>query len=177
MLRERKRPSLIVRINFLLLGLGLTLYGMYGVNSHGVPKPLLTILGIDSAPKAEAKMCKTRVQGVIQPEKLKLMQDGNDWVAEGPQSHKVDFISVEKWLSKFCSAKLEPLPATAKADAGAGFTPTLFVKFIDGGIDVLRSAADGSFEWHGQFFRSEDLKNALQQLGSLSIAKDTTKTN
>ncbi len=180
----------IVKINFLILGFGLCLYAIYTLNARGLPNPILSILGLpqnahvaahDVASAQDVNLCKTRVLGLIQPEKLKLIQNGNQWIAEKPESQAVDFIAVEKWLSRFCSAKALPGSAAkastlaSKASLANGFTPALFVKFIDGAVDVLRSDSSGRFEYNGQIFRSNDLAQALAELVTLPKAKSNSE--
>ncbi len=171
-MKQKPTVSWYVKINFLVLGFLLCIYGIYAVNHRGLPPGLLSMFGLKPQVTSQRdSFCKTRVLGLIQPQKVKIMQEGNQWVAENSSTEYVNFISVEKWLSRFCSIHPDAgTPDSVEASAGNGFVPALFVKFIDGAVDILRSDSAGRFEWHGQVFKSDDLSNALRELSQLPSA-------
>ncbi len=103
--------------------------------------------------------------GLIRPDKLKLTQVANNWVLEGPTQRKVDFISVEKWLSHHCSVSANGF--NAKPTATSSLEPMLLVKFVNGKVGVLRGDQNGHFEWNDLTFTSADLLGALAELEHL----------
>ena len=160
----------IVKLNFLVLALGLCIYFMYSLHSRGLPNPVLAVFGLPaekSTPPESINFCKTRVLGLIEPEKIKIIQNGNQWMVEQPEPTPINFIAVEKWLSRFCSIKAKTV---GKALPDKPLSPILFIKFIDGSVDILRSDATGAFELGGSLFQSPELGELLAELVTLPAA-------
>ncbi|MEQ1666192.1 MAG: hypothetical protein ABL927_12540, partial [Bdellovibrionales bacterium] len=112
------KTSLIFKINFLVMAIGLTLYVMHILNTRGISPKVLATIGVEPKPLTPSKhelynwtWCETRVTGIVQADELKLNQISNDWIIEHSASSsnhnvttkKVNFLSVEKWLSRFCT--------------------------------------------------------------------------
>ena len=96
-----KTTSLIVKINFLVLGLGVILYTMYVLNSQGLPAPVANFVGIEVEKKQKLSWCDTRVTSINLANGRRVFQNGMKWYAEGPmESGELDFIQVEKWFPK-----------------------------------------------------------------------------
>lgn len=162
--------SLIVKLNFLLLGLGLTIYFIYGLNAKGLSPGVLALFGIapaqtvGSLTESTWTWCDTRVTALIRPdEKFKLSQEGSRWVVEDQSPREVNFIAVEKWFAKFCSVPAKSI----EANAGEGFRPSMMVKFVNGQVEVLRQNDDGVFLWKGQAFAAPQMLEALEELTQL----------
>lgn len=161
------RTSLIVKINFLLLGLGLTAYFMYFLNNRGLPAPLLSFFGITSSHHSTQHIdwCQTRVEAIIRPQKFKLQQEGRIWQIEADTARVADFVSVEKWFGRNCRLKVTNLESVKVEQSQV--SPELFVKFIDGQVEVLKRLAAGVYEWKGQIFSSKQMDQALTELETL----------
>ena len=164
------KTSAIVKLNFMILGLALTLYAIYTLNSHGLNPRVRALLGLSQEDGSTEKSfhinwCSTRVIGLIQPEKLKVSQEGQNWVREDNGSNSVvDFIAMEKWLARSCSVQAKKVNTTVTS---ASFLPTLFVKFVDGEVDVIRRNSQGVYLWRGQTFTSLDFDSAVAELSRL----------
>lgn len=188
------RSSLIFKINFLVLGLALTVYISYQLRARGLGTDVLALFGINapaatsrsSAPNTTDRAtekkatddesafrwnwCQTRVTAMIKPEEFKIAQEGNLWVYEAAAKQVVNFLSVEKWLAKFCTVDAKKLPNT-NAERAELFKPALMVKFVDGHVELIRRSTDGQYLWRGQAFTSPEFDSALSELSTLPEAK------
>ncbi|OFZ12199.1 MAG: hypothetical protein A2Z20_11325 [Bdellovibrionales bacterium RBG_16_40_8] len=163
------KTSAIIKLNFLLLGLALTFYAIYSLNTRGINSSISMLLGLNLTGKTITKhfnfnWCNARVAGLIIPEKFKVLQDGQNWIAEGNKSRNVDFIAMEKWLAQSCSSQAERVN-TGKADEP--LMPALIIKFVDGSIDMIRRNSRGVYVWKGQAFTSSAFDQALAELPQL----------
>lgn len=172
----------IVKLNFLVLGFALTMYFIYQVNTRGLSPQFLAIFGMkpSAAVKAQPSLnseklswCETRVSALLLPEKMKLIQDGSQWVVEssvGPEvvRRAVDFISVEKWFARFCNLAVEK-PQVAVSETSAT-QPLMMVKYVTGDVGVLKQTAQGDLVWKGQVFKSQQFFEAVSELLNLPPA-------
>jgi hypothetical protein len=163
------KASTIVKLNFFILGLGLVLYTMYSLNKTGLPGGIRTALNLSGQASGSLSWCDTRVAGLIRPNSFRLTQEGNSWMVEKSSKEAISFLAVEKWFGEFCKVAISPL--NVNEIAAASFQPQLFVKFIKGPVQILAATADGIYQWKGQFFRSKELDQALNQLEELSKAR------
>ncbi len=173
----------IIKINFLVLGLGLTLYITHQLNSRGLDSNFLALFGLaPAAPRAERvarissassadsvftwNWCETRVAGLIKPDDFKLAQEGNTWVFESTVKQAVNFLSVEKWLARFCTVTAR----RSETKPDDFYKPALMVKFVDGHVEVLRRSDEGDYLWRGQAISSPEFDKALSELKNLPTA-------
>jgi len=178
----------IVKLNFLLLGFGLTSFFIYQINTKGISPNILSILGIHKPATSrmaqngagvlgKVTWCETRVTGLLLPNNMKLVQEGSQWVEEsaGPNGSTkrrvVDFIAAEKWLAKYCNLSVESADRASSFERIKEATPAMIVKFVNGNVDMLKMTADGDLMWKGQMFRSSDLTTALRELTQLPTAR------
>lgn len=163
------KTSLIIKLNFLFLGLGLSLYFMYSLNSKGLSPAVQNMFGVvqtkalSSANEFKLNWCDTRVTALIRPEEFKISQQGNNWVRESKEASVIDFVAFEKWLARSCAIRAEKVSLTEDES----FLPALMVKFVDGQVGVIRRHPNGVFSWKGQAFTSPAFDAALNELSSL----------
>jgi hypothetical protein len=162
------KSSMIVKINFLLLALGLTVYFIYSLQTRGLPPALQAFFGMPANTTVASQVyqfswCDTRVESIIKPEEFKLTQDGRNWLLENPTQRVADFISVEKWFGRHCQIHAR----SAVGGNDQDFTPELFVKFVTGEVQVLKRNAAGLFSWRGKVFESPELTQAIEQIPQL----------
>lgn len=184
------RTDWIVKLNFLLLGFGLTAYFIYQVNMKGLSPNLLSILGIEAPAQAKLEnqpttkrkitWCETRVSGLLLPDSMKLVQEGPQWIIEssgpeGDQRRVVDFIAAEKWLAKYCSLTLDGSVVDTSPDAVESAVPAMIIKYVNGEVGVLKKTPQGDLLWKGQIFRSSALSKAIDELLSLPTARSKEK--
>ena len=164
--------SMIVKLNFLVLGLGLTLYFMYYNKHNGLPPAVLEFFGVAQTPAMyKESWCDTRVESLIRPDKFKITQQGSRWMRENGESHPLNFVSVEKWFGRYCAVRAERLDENISLEQKAEFLPALFVKFITGEVEYLRRSPDGRYIWRDRVFKSSKLDQALGELDELGGAK------
>ena len=159
----------------MLLGLGLTAYTIYSLKTQGLNPKVQVALGLQptsSAPTSthtenfDWNWCDTRVLGLTKADGFRLEQEGNRWVWIAGGVKDVDFLSVEKWLSRFCEVPAE----VAKPSAGEDFSISYKVKFVDGSTEVLKRTASGVYQWRGREFKSPAFDMALAELENLPKA-------
>jgi hypothetical protein len=170
--------SLIFKINFLVMAIGITFYFIHVLNTRGIsPKVLATIGVAPTNSQTTAKheqynwtWCETRVTGIVQADELKLNQVSNDWILEfqAASPKKVNFLSVEKWLSRFCTvAAFKPEHEPKTTFNASPFKPYLFIKFVNKKVEVIQKNDNGQFLWKGQIFDSPVFVSALEELKRL----------
>lgn len=163
--------STILKLNFMVLGLGLTIYLIYSLNTKGLSPAAKLVLGLEgqSGAKKPKKLdwCETRVTGMILPEKFKVTQKGHQWILENHVQKVLNFIAVEKWLASACAVKAEPL----QAGTTEGFLPALIVKYVNGQVEMIKQNAEGVFLWRDQAFKSPEFNQAIENLGHLPADK------
>jgi hypothetical protein len=165
--------SLFIKLNFLVLGLGLTLYFIYYNKNNGLPPAVLEFFGIAPSNQNIYKetLCDTRVESLIRPEKFKITQKGDEWVRDNGDSILLNFISVEKWFGRNCAVRAERVNENISLEQKSEFLPALFVKFITGEVEYLRRSPDGRYIWRNRVFKSSKLDQALGELDELGGAK------
>jgi hypothetical protein len=93
-----KLAWLFFKINLLVVGLGLVVYGIYFVNHRGLPRPLSAMVG------ATEVLCPTRIVAIQWPDGIKLQQVGNEWqrLTSSGDKRAVNFLAIEKWFASNC---------------------------------------------------------------------------
>ncbi|MCB0349547.1 MAG: hypothetical protein KDD38_00080 [Bdellovibrionales bacterium] len=163
------KTSMLVKLNFLILGLGLSLYFIYSLNTKGISPGVQALFGIESEDEAAGSnqfrwnWCDTKVAAIIRPDEFKISQQGSNWVRDGKEPQVVDFVAVEKWLAKSCAVSAEKLAAAEDTT----FMPALLVKFVDGHVGIIRRNAAGNYSWKGQVFTAPAFDAALEELSEL----------
>lgn len=167
------KTSLIIKLNFLVVGLFLVLFSIHSLNKNGLPAGLSALFGGakhgGQQPNASLKKinwCDTRVQALVQPEGFQLEQVGMKWFAKREEEKEVDFIRVEKWFGKYCSIKGLFIEEASELPLET-FKPAFFIKFIKGEVQALGRNDEGVYLWKGQAFTSEELDGALKELAQL----------
>jgi hypothetical protein len=170
------KTSLIVKINFLVLGLGLTLYLILAFQKQGLPEGLRVALGIggpadnslsvndQTAELRQWNWCATRVTGIESLGRWGISQQKRKWIRSGELAGELDFIAVEKWLAQFCSVLVTPV----KALVDEAFTESLRIQFVNGATDEVRRHPNGTYFWKGQTFTSPEFDAALEAISKLA---------
>lgn len=162
--------STIIKLNFLLLGFGLTVYLIYILNTSGLSPRLTALFGLESTQTLSQKgsdrwnWCDTRVTSIILPNQFKISQEGQNWIRENGGTQIVDFLSVEKWFANFCTVLTQPV---TPPEADDSLQVALIVKFVNGKVEALRRHPNGVFIWKGKSFKSPAFEAALSALEKL----------
>jgi len=168
------KASLIVKLNFLILGLGLTAYLIYGLNTRGIPPVVKALFGLPAESAGPGRSawyeesfklswCLTRVVSLVKPQGFKLAQEGRAWIFSTPEEKVLDFVAVEKWFGRYCRVNA----TGAITMPGEGSKPELFIKFVNGETEVLSITESGLFIWQDKVFSSPELSAALAELPQL----------
>jgi hypothetical protein len=165
------KTSTILKLNFLVLGLGITIYLSFSLKHHGLSPGFRQLFGLPPAELVATEedsnfnwsWCDTRVTGLIRPEQFKISQEGNNWVQVNGHEKVIDFVAFEKWLANSCAVRA--LRSNHPEDAS--FMPALIVKFVNGQVGVIRHNPNGLYSWKGQAFASPAFDAALDQLTQL----------
>ena len=161
-----KTTALIVKINFLVLGLGIILYAMFFLNSRGLPAPIANLVGVAEVKKqARLSWCDTRITSIELANGRRVYQEGLKWYADGPmEKGELDFIAVEKWFGSHCKVPVTSHPAEITEEALVAA-----VQFIDGARQDFRADGKGIMTWKGQSFSSPTLEAAFLELMELPV--------
>ena len=160
-----------IKVNFLILGLGLVIYIMFQIKNSGLPPTALNLMGIQAPSKIvrhnkDLMWCQTRVQSMEKPKSFKIYQDKLKWFTSGQSPQEIDFITVEKWFGQNCSLKVEPLPK--ETIDPKNIQTALIINFIKGTTEHLFKLEPNVYAWKGQVFRSPQMESALNQLTRIS---------
>lgn len=160
-----KTLSLIVKINFLVLGLGLVIYGIYFLNNKGLPAPVASAIGVPVQKKSFLNWCDTRVKSMSLANGRRVYQQGRKWMAEGGiESGELDFIAVEKWFGNNCKRSVTGHVGEVRAQALVAS-----VEFIDGAQAEFKADGQGLLIWKGRAFASPELESAFLELMELPV--------
>ena len=159
------KTSLILKINFLILGLLLVLFAIRSLNQGGLPTTMAEFLAPPLSGSKKIYWCETRVKSIIKPEGFQLEQQGMKWFSIDGSNRELDFITVEKWFGRHCAIIGEDV-VVDEAEL-AGFKPVIFVKFIDDKVEALGRNDGGTFIWRGRAFRSAGFDQALTELAQI----------
>ena len=164
------KTSLILKLNFLVLGLFIVIFAIRSLNQGGLPSGVRELFGVsasqDSGPRLKKiSWCETRVESLVWPDSFQLAQEGRKWFVTTAEKKELNFIAVEKWFGRYCAVRSQVLPELP--EPLETFQPVLFVKFITDKVEALRRSPDGTYWWQGQAFQSEELDLALKELAQL----------
>ena len=160
-----KTLSLIVKINFLVLGLGVIMYAMYYLNTFGLPTPLASIMGTETQKQAKLDWCDTRITSIKLANGRRVYQEGMKWMADGPmESGELNFLEVEKWFGSYCK-----VPVTTHTSEITEKALVAAVNFIDGAQQSFKADGQGLMSWKGQVFSSPTLESAFLELMELPV--------
>ncbi|USN46788.1 MAG: hypothetical protein H6626_11315 [Pseudobdellovibrionaceae bacterium] len=170
------KTSLIVKLNFLILGLALAVYFISDLKKQGLSSTAITVMGLEEkSPSRSARLrgavdwCETRVKQVSLPSGLRVVQEGMKWLAYNGEAQELNFVEVEKWFGRFCKVEAEFVtPDTIEA---ATLMPALGVQYIKGADKTLEKSVDGIFVWGKQVFRSQQMEEAIATLEGLPVKK------
>jgi hypothetical protein len=173
------KNSTIIKVNFLVIALGLTIYTIYALQTRGLSPEVRALFGLspniaateggaagDTSAYTKLNWCDTRVVSLIRPNEFKLTQVDSNWVYETTAQKVVDFIAVEKWFARFCKVPAQNIGKETNLTKEA-FSPFLMVKFVNGTIEVMRRNLHGVFDWRGQKFTSPEFEGAVDELKQL----------
>lgn len=157
--------SLIIKLNFLVLGFGLAVYSIYSLKTGGLPPAMANFFGLPVQKKVSLSWCDTRVTSVRFPGGHRVYQEGQKWKADsGEQRGPVDFLQVERWFGAFCKVPIESL-----VDGSKSLEKAVNIQFVDGRKAQFGWGPGPLFEWRGQLFRSPVLEEAFGELQALPI--------
>lgn len=169
---------LFVKVLLLVLMLGFVLWSMKVIDTQSVAR-VFSALGIESDASAQMKLCRSRVRALVFPDGRKVEErvDGlsMSWMAYGPEAHEISYLDMEKWLSKHCQIKVEPLKPQDEVRSAYGEFLTL--QFVDGKqikIEVAGGSAspEALFRIDGELVRSNDLRSAVDELVRIAQFND-----
>lgn len=150
---------LIIKINFMLLGLFVVGYGIFTLRNNGSPEWLQTLVGTDQA--SSITLCDTRIVGLIKPNQYRISQNGRKWIKEGSSTVELNFLDMERWFGANCKVSASNIAPHHTKEL---IKPIYLFKFVDGAALPIYQGPDGSYIWKNQSFRSTKLDAALQEL-------------
>jgi hypothetical protein len=156
--------SIIIRLNFLFLGLLIVGYSLYHLKTFGAPTWFSAFTGESVSTKSYITLCETRVSGFIKPNAYKISQEGRKWLKDDGSHREIDFLSMERWFGANCKIQVEDLKTAGLSPTGE---PSLFVQFITNNSAPLFQTPGGAYVWQGKQFYSKALDQALLQLDQL----------
>ena len=161
--------SWIIKVNFLILNLGLVIYLIVYMKSSGLPTTLQAILGISNpstidlpSHTRQLTWCETRIKS-METKNFRIYQDKLKWFLSSTSSQKIDDLFMEKWFVKNCSLQIEPMQDKNAVNYKDPQT-ALVVTFIKGTAERLLMLEPDVYSWKGQVFRSPQVSSALSQL-------------
>ncbi|MCB0363714.1 MAG: hypothetical protein KDD35_13385, partial [Bdellovibrionales bacterium] len=93
------KTSLIVKLNFLILGLALAVYFISDLKKQGLSSTAITVMGLEEkSPSRSARLrgavdwCETRVKQVSLPSGLRVVQEGMKWLAYNGEAQELNFV-------------------------------------------------------------------------------------
>ncbi len=160
--------SLIVKFNFLVLGLLGVVYLIWHLNSRGLPEGAAELMGLENGQQAQQKIniCPTRVKKVAFDNQNYLYEDKMRWYAHksGDIITQIDQVGVEKWFGKNCYFQGQPTqPESTSLD------PVAMFNYVDGTEALLFYEPKSKvFLFADTSFKSEQLVQAIEQLAELA---------
>ncbi len=162
--------GLVVKLNFLILGLALVVFFIYRLNSGGLPDGVRVLFGLQPSGTASLTWCDTRVKALDFADGSGIEQVEYKWLghAEGTDRTPLDFIGVEKWFGKNCTVQV----TNRRKSQGAGSTDALGaaamnVHFINGTTESFYRLADGFYLWKDKVFQSAELTQQIDALKAM----------
>ncbi len=158
--------NILVKLNFLILGLFLVGYTMYSLNHDGLPQSVTSIFGMKNKSNDYLTWCDTRAEKVIIDDSVSLFQKGKSWhVKVGAQEKRVDTIAMEKWFSNYCRLNVKFLKNRPKQ---AIYSNQLGIQFVNGvEASFKKSSKFNVYKWQTKYFESKNLENAIKDLKKL----------
>lgn len=173
--------SLIVKLNFLILGLGLVVYFIWHLNNRGLPKGATEAMGLGE-PRVEGsrvnvKLCPTRVNRIEFSQEKYIFEEKMQWKSHngaGAPNTQIDQVGIEKWLSRFCT-----FPATVSIDPTGVLEPVAMFSYVDGSARLLFYSHQAQiFTLDDLAFKSQELMAGLTELADLAgIEKPVNSTS
>lgn len=162
---KEQTVSLIVKINFLILGFGLVIYAIWYLNFRGLPPGAQQLIGLDAA--AKVTLCQTRVKALAFGDQGQVFEENMTW-KKSPGFEILNQLAMEKWFGKYCT-----VGATA-ADNPEGSAPIeLLWRFVNGRQQVLEIWPEQQvYRFLGTTFRSPELTAGLAELAQLADLKN-----
>lgn len=159
--------SLIVKFNFLVLGLLGVIYLIWYLNSKGLPESATQIMGIKGSSQAALKVniCPTRVKRLSFDNQNALIEEKMRWkvIKSGEAKGPIDQVGVEKWFGKNCYLQGQPTQP-----ASSSLEPVAMFNYVDGTEALLfYEPSSEVFLFADTSFKSTQLSQALAQLAEL----------
>lgn len=163
----------IVKINFLVLGLGLCAFAMWKLNTAGLPGGIFGILQIETAQTPAPVAEESKVRSL---EKLATMNWCKKPIRQvtafkNHPNHPNRFSqkttgseSLKTWLDNNCSLIISELEADTDIKS---FLPRMTFVFSGGGQLTLFTGDDGLYRMGKKAFRSQQLDAALANIDQL----------
>ena len=159
--------NVLVRLNFLILGLFLVGYTMYSLSHDGLPQSVTSIFGVESKKSNDyLTWCDTRAKTVILNDSISLFQKGKSWHAKvGVQEKRIDAIAMEKWFSNYCRLNVKFLKNRPQKLV---YSNQLGIQFVNGAqASFQKSSKLNIFKWQTKYFESQNLEKAIKDLKQL----------
>lgn len=159
--------SLIVKVNFLLLGFGLVVYLIWYLNYRGLPEGAQSLMGLEGGHKVT--LCKTRVNAIQFGDSGRIFEENMTWKV-APEAAQLNQLAMEKWFGKYCTVTADPLSPEEQPDGSPG--TEIVWSFVDGANESLEIWPDQKvFSFAGAQFKSAELAAALAELAQLAGLK------
>ncbi len=148
---------------FALVGVITVMRQLNVATKQGSSAPLVEIF---TGPKADHSqnsidLCPTRIAEIQMIGGPLFFQKGMRWfMRRGSLEAELDQIAMEKWFGQHCHVTSLPMEQVGAAQ------PLLKVTFVSGDSQSLMSSSEG-FVWMDRKFKSEQLKEALQELAEI----------
>jgi hypothetical protein len=156
--------KIAVKLSVLLTALFATLAGIYLLR-QGHMDAFWTSLGMNRGNRLN--WCEERVGTLyFYDSKAKLTEKAGKWMWVNGEEVLLDYLEVEKWFAKYCQVPVDANPTMSKERLGQ---PVFEAQFINGQRLTLHSDGGSTFQIRDQVFRSETMRQALQEL--LAFAK------
>jgi len=159
--------NILVKLNFLILGLFLVSYTMYSLSNDGLPQSVTSAFGIKNNKSNDyLTWCDTRAKTVIVDDSISLFQDGKNWLVKiGNQEKRIDTIAMEKWFSNYCRLNVKFIKESPKQ---AVYSNQLGIQFVNGvNASFQKSSQFNLYKWQTKFFESKNLEKAIKDLKQL----------
>lgn len=166
------------RVGVMILGFAVIVIAIKNLNEYGLGRRTRDALGLSTPGTRTAQvvnqridLCETRIHALTVPGHERIYEKDLKWYRgeEGQKAQPIDFIDMEKWLSRNCTLRAEKMQPQPSLTAQAA--PALIVDFIKGAPETLKVLGHGLYIWKNHWFRSGQLDYALGQLGKIPDAK------
>ncbi|RME17800.1 MAG: hypothetical protein D6797_01630 [Bdellovibrio sp.] len=178
------RYSWIIKLNFLILGFFLVIMSISAFKQGKLNPYIAQIYSwmlvpsqspkpqdrqINTAPSQEKvviNLCQgKRVRALERTGHFKLFQKGYRWLSTNLDMQEINFLTLEKWLGKYCTITVQLLNPLYAPQFSASHFPQFKIQFIgDKDIQIQETPQQNLFLFEGRPIRSAQLQKAINEL-------------